>query len=193
MGNSVSEENLKTILAFGASNSRNSINVRLATFAVERFQNKFGIPCLVSSPNIHKFEMPIYSVDREQKGGIPQHAFQMFELIGAADGLIISFPEYNGTVTSAWKNIHDWVSRIKMKIYQDKPAVILSASPGKRGGAGVLNYIELTAPFFGMDVCGRVEVGNWYSDEMVDDQAIAEHVDMNALDAALSSLADKIR
>ena len=36
--------------------------------------------------------------------------------VGDADAGLVSFAEHNRTVTSAWKNLFDWMSRIDMKV-----------------------------------------------------------------------------
>ena len=55
--------------------------------------------------------MPIYSSDREQKG-IPQLALDFASKIDGADFLLISLAEHNGTYSTAFKNLFDWLSRI---------------------------------------------------------------------------------
>ncbi|MEO0530841.1 MAG: NAD(P)H-dependent oxidoreductase, partial [Planctomycetota bacterium] len=107
----------------------------------------------------------------------------------AVDALIISYPEYNGSYTSAWKNIHDWMSRIQMAIYQDRPLLALSATPGPRAGAGVLGAVEQSAPFFGADLRGVVGVGKW--SEAFDPAAgiLTRSEDSAALDLGLKALA----
>ena len=61
-----------------------------------------------------------------ERDGIPELAHDFFDKIGAADAVLISFAEHNGFYTAAYKNIFDWASRIDMRVYQDKPAVLLS-------------------------------------------------------------------
>ena len=52
------------------------------------------------------------------------------------DLLIISFAEHNSTYTTAFKNIFDWISRIKdRKHFGEKPVFVLATAPGP-GGAG---------------------------------------------------------
>ena len=123
----------KKILAFGASNSRNSINKKLASFAAQQIKGA-DIQLL----DLNAYEMPIYSVDREKETGLPALAMQFKELIKAADGIIISFAEHNGAYTAAYKNIYDWVSRIEQSVWGNKPMLLLATSPGGRGGKGVL-------------------------------------------------------
>ena len=66
--------------------------------------------------DINDYEMPVYSIDREKADGIHLLPTTFFEKIGAADALLVSFAEYNGFVTAAWKNTYDWMSRIETKI-----------------------------------------------------------------------------
>ena len=109
------------LLAFGASNHSASINFKLARYAAERFKMHVHPDAEISYLDLNDFEMPIYSIDREQKHGVHSLAQNLFSKLGEADALIIAYPEYNGSYTSAWKNIHDWMSRIDMAIYQNKP------------------------------------------------------------------------
>lgn len=137
------------ILVFGASNSSRSINKRLATYAAKQIT-----AATHEILDLNDYEMPLYSIDREQANGIPQLARNFREKIGACDGLIISFAEHNGAYTVAFKNILDWVSRLEGSVFQDKPIVALSTSPGKRGGATVLNIAAARLPFNGGEVVG---------------------------------------
>lgn len=147
-----------TVLVFAASNSTQSINKRLALHAASVLKDELAAPVRIEPLDLNDYEMPIYSPEREAEG-IPQNAKDFFAKIGAADGLIISFAEYNGSYTAAFKNIFDWCSRIEMKIYQDKPIVALATSPGKRGGQNVLKTVVEAAPFFGADLKGSLSVG----------------------------------
>lgn len=124
---------MKRILAFGASNSMNSINKSFAQFAANCFSN-----AEVQLLDLNDFEMPIYSIDREKENGFPAEAIEFKEHIKAADAIVISFAEHNGAYTAAFKNIFDWISRIEKDVWANKPMLLLSTSPGARGGATVL-------------------------------------------------------
>ncbi|MEO0916771.1 MAG: NAD(P)H-dependent oxidoreductase [Pseudomonadota bacterium] len=174
------------ILAFAASNHSQSINRALVGYAADRLQH-LRPEAQIEFVDINDFEMPIYSVDREKADGIHPLAQNFFEIIGAADAVLVSFAEYNGYVTAAWKNIYDWMSRINAKVWQDKPIVILAATPGPRAGANVLGTQEFTAPFFGMDLKGQHGVGKWA--EAWDGTTLTREEDIAAIDAALAKLA----
>jgi len=123
----------KKILAFGASNSIHSINKKLAIYAANQMED-----AVITVLDLNDFEMPIYSIDRENKSGIPDLAVQFKNHIKEADGLIISFAEHNGAYTTAFKNIMDWMSRLEGSIWENKPMFLLATSPGGRGGKSVL-------------------------------------------------------
>lgn len=147
------------ILAFAATNSRASINRALVSHAATRLQTEFTPSAEITFIDLNDYEMPIYAIDREHQTGIPAAARQVFDQIGTADALLISYAEHNGSVTAAWKNIFDWMSRIEMKLFQNKPMMILSASPGPRAGAGVLGNQEMLIPHFGGQIVAKLGIG----------------------------------
>ena len=93
---------------------------------------------------------------------MPPHSARFFRLIGEADGLVISFAEHNGNYTAAYKNLFDWASRIDAKVFQQKPLLALSTSPGKRGGASSLANAVQSAPFFGAELVASLSVPSFY-------------------------------
>ncbi len=123
---------MKRIIAFGASSSKQSINKTFAQFAADKLEVEYELL------DLNDYEMPIFSVDREQELGIPELALKFKEQIKSADGIIISFAEHNGAYSAAYKNISDWVSRIEKNMWNDKPMLLMATSPGARGGASVL-------------------------------------------------------
>ncbi|CDT33310.1 NADPH-dependent FMN reductase [Vibrio coralliirubri] len=134
------------VLAIGATNSKASINQQLAAYTASLVEG-----AQVEVLDLNDFEMPIYSEDREKESGVHQHAQRFFSKIGEADAVVISFAEYNGSYTAAFKNVFDWTSRIDMKVYQGKPVVMLSTSPGPGGASSVLSSAVNSAPYFDAD------------------------------------------
>jgi chromate reductase len=132
------------ILAFGASNSQHSINKKLALFATSQIEN-----AEITFLDLNDFEMPIYGIDKEKANGIPQLAHDMKNLIRNTDGIIISFAEHNGSYTTAFKNILDWISRIESSVFLDKPMFLLATSPGGRGATGALGHASGRFLFMG--------------------------------------------
>ncbi|MCI4666742.1 MAG: NAD(P)H-dependent oxidoreductase [Bacteroidia bacterium] len=134
----------KKILAFGASNSKNSINRQFAHFAAHQLKE-----VELNLPDLNDFEMPIYSIDREKDSGIPELAHAFKNMVKEADGIIISLAEHNGAYTVAFKNIMDWISRLEKPIWENKPMFLLATSPGGRGGRSSLDLAIKTFPYFG--------------------------------------------
>lgn len=148
---------IKKLVAFAASNSKNSINKKLVTYASSLVEN-------VSREilDLNDFELPIYSEDFEKEHGIPKAAQDFYDKIGDADYLAISFAEHNGSYTAVYKNIFDWCSRISPKVFQKKSMVIMSTSPGARGGASVLAAAVGSAPFFAGDLKGSLSIPSFF-------------------------------
>lgn len=128
------------IVAFGASNSKQSINQKLATFVAGEVENH-----QVRILDLNDFEMPIYSVER-QADGFPAQAQAFLDEIIAADGIIVSLAEHNLNFNTSFKNILDWVSRINMTFLEGKKMLVLSTSPGGFGGG---NVMEVGLKYFG--------------------------------------------
>lgn len=144
------------ILAIGASNNPDSINQALAIYTASLISG-----AEVETLHIDDFEMPIFSDAREAELGQPDQARAFFSRIAAADALVVSFAEHNGTYTAAFKNLLDWVSRIDKRVFQGKPTLFLSTSPGPGGAASVLATAVNSAQFYGADLVDSVSVPNF--------------------------------
>lgn len=147
---------MNNIIAFGASSSTTSINKKLATYTANQFQNAF-----VEILDLNDYEMPIYSMDKEKKDGIPQLAHDFYKKIGDSDLIVISFAEHNGAYSTAFKNIFDWMSRINGKTFQEKPMLLLATSTGARGGSSVLEIANKRFPFQGGIIKGSFSLPNF--------------------------------
>jgi len=169
------------ILAFAASNSTQSINRQLLSFASTLIEG-----AEIETLDINDYEMPLYSSDRETAQGIPEEAHRFYHKIGSADALLISFAEHNGSYTAAYKNLYDWASRINPKVYQNKPTVMLSTSPGARGGAGVLAAAVNSAPFFGADLRASMSVPSFYDNFDAEKQRLRDGDLLETLRTTLS-------
>lgn len=145
------------ILAFAATSSSKSINKQLVRYAAGQFENAD-----TEVIDINDYELPIYSEDKEAELGQPDLAKDFFEKIGDSDAVIIAFAEHNYSYAVAYKNIFDWASRINMKVYQNKPMLLLATSPGPGGAAGGLAMATESAPHFGGDVKASISVPSFH-------------------------------
>ena len=135
------------IIAFAGSNSQNSINRKLATYAASLFEN-----AEVEVLDLNDFQMPLFSVDIEKEIGQHPLAKAFLDKIATADTLVVSLAENNGNYSVAFKNVFDWCSRIGAKVFQEKPMLLMATSPGARGGASVLEIAKNALPRYGADI-----------------------------------------
>jgi NAD(P)H-dependent FMN reductase len=145
------------ILAFAASSSKKSINKRLVTYAASLLEGAD-----VEVLDLNDFEMPLFSVDKEEELGHPALAKAFLSKIAASDALIISFAEHNGSYSAAYKNLFDWCSRAGAKVFHDKPLVLLATSPGARGAASVLAAATNSMPFFAGHVKATLSIPSFF-------------------------------
>lgn len=166
---------MKHIIAFAGSNSKKSINKQLSVYASSLVEN-----VKVDILDLNDFELPLFGVDLEAKiGGQPENAHKFLEQIKSTDGVIISLAEHNGTYSTAFKNLFDWMSRIESKLFFDKPMLLMATSPGGRGGKTVLeiakgrfpyhdaNIIEVfSLPFFGNNFADGKIINEDYNEQL---------------------------
>jgi len=145
------------VIALGASNSKKSINKMLAAYAANLIEGAH-----IDLLDLNDFEIPLFSEDKEAKIGQPKLAKNFLAKLELSDAIVVSFAEHNGTYTAAYKNLFDWVSRIKREIFHGKPVVHLSTSPGPGGAANVLEAANRSAPYFGADLKGSLSIPSFY-------------------------------
>ena len=171
------------ITAFAASSSRQSINKALVTYACSLLAD-----VEVQVLDINDYEIPLFSVDREAELGQPQLAADFLARIGEADALVVSFAEHNGSYSAAFKNLFDWCSRIEKRVWQNKPMVLLSTSPGARGGASVLEMAKASAPHFEGEVKATLAVPQFHDNFDLETAQMTNEQVKQSLQEAMASL-----
>jgi NAD(P)H-dependent FMN reductase len=174
------------IIAFAASSSSKSINKQLATYAANLAAKKHNAN--VEVLDLNDYEMPLFSQDKEELLGQPEQAKAFYAKLGEADAIIVSFAEHNGTYTAAYKKVFDWTSRIDMKVFQNKPMVLLSTSPGPGGAGTVLAQANGSASFFAADVKGSLSVPSFFDNFDSEKQALNNLELADKLESALAGL-----
>jgi len=176
------ERNMK-IVAFAASSSRKSINKQLVTYAVGLLKDSQS-----EILDLNDYELPLFSEDREAELGQPTLAKEFLSKITESDAIIISFAEHNGSYSSAYKSLFDWCSRINPKVFQGKPMVLLSTSPGPRGAGSVLATAAASASYFDGVVKATLSVPSFYDNFDMESGTVSNR-DINAqLVSAVQSL-----
>lgn len=144
------------ILAFAGSTSSTSINRELVKFVLKDFQNEE-----INLIDLNDFTMPVFSVDLEKKG-FPDEAHHFLKEIEECDVIICSLAEHNRSYSAAFKNVFDWSSRINVKVFQNKPMLLMSTSPGGYGGGNVMNTAKTFFPQFAADIKDTFSLPKFY-------------------------------
>jgi chromate reductase, NAD(P)H dehydrogenase (quinone) len=123
------------ILAFAGSARKESFNKKLIRIAGEGARRAGGDVTLI---DLADFPLPLFDQDLEAQG-FPGNAKKLKELFLSHQGLLLSCPEYNSSMTPLLKNTLDWVSRLlpgekPLACFAGKVAGLVSASPGALGG-----------------------------------------------------------
>lgn len=132
------------ILAFAGSTRTESFNKRLVKIAAAGAR---AVGADVALIDLRDFPLPLYDGDLESREGLPANARALKDLFLANQGLLISAPEYNSSMTAVLKNTIDWVSRPvqgepPLNCFDGKVAALMSASPGALGGLRGLVHVR---------------------------------------------------
>ncbi len=157
------------IVAFAASNSKKSINKKLATYAASLVDD-----ASVEVLDLNDYELPLFSTDKEAELGQPELAQNFLDKLAGSDAIIVSFAEHNGSYTAAFKNLFDWCSRITRQVYHDKPMLVLATSPGAGGAANILSAATNSMSHFAGDVKGSFSLPNFYDNFDVESNQIKD-------------------
>ena len=132
------------ILAFAGSTRRGSFNKKLVAIAAQGAREAGTEVTLI---DLKDFPLPLFDQDLEAEQGMPENGKKFKKLFIDHNGLLISSPEYNSSITAVLKNAIDWVSRPaagepSLMAFRGKVAILMSASPGALGGLRGLVHVR---------------------------------------------------
>jgi len=137
------------ILVFSVSLRKDSLNTRLAKLAAGVIEKNGGI---ADYANMSEFDCPSVNQDLEIDNFHPPGAEEFRKRILANDAFIISSPEYNGSMPGLIKNAIDWVSRFRPQPFNERHALLMSASPSMAGGNKALWSLRMPLEHLGANV-----------------------------------------
>ena len=101
-------------------------------------------------------QLPLYNQDYDADS--PEAFVRFRDEVRAMDGVLFVTPEYNRGVPGVLKNAVDVGSRpYGQSIWHQKPAAIVSASPGSIGGFGANHQLRQACVFLNMPVMQHPE------------------------------------
>lgn len=132
------------ILGIAGSLRKDSFNKKLLKNSLEAVRSAGAAATEI---DLADFPMPVYDGDFEEQQGIPPSAIELKKIFLSHHALLIASPEYNSSISAALKNAIDWVSRslpgeAALAAFQNKIALLMSASPGYYGGMRGLVHLR---------------------------------------------------
>jgi NAD(P)H-dependent FMN reductase len=132
------------VLAISGSTRTDSYNTKLLHEAVA-VGRQLGMSVAIA--DLKDYPMPFYNGDLEKSEGMPESAKRFRRLMIENDVILIACPEYNRSIPALLKNALDWASRSEdgkssKEAFKEKYFALMSASPGKRGGAHGLVHLR---------------------------------------------------
>ncbi|RMB57872.1 NADPH-dependent FMN reductase [Tessaracoccus antarcticus] len=161
------------VLVLSGSARTGSLNTQLARLAAEVMVD---LGATTEVLTISEFETPGYSQDVEDSTGFPPGAQRFKEALLAVDAFLLVSPEYNFSMPGVVKNIIDWVSRFRPQPFQQKHALLMSASGSMAGGNRGLWALRIPLEHLGVrvfpDMFSLAQAHRAFSEngELIDDQ-----------------------
>jgi NAD(P)H-dependent FMN reductase len=126
------------VLLFNGSSQSDGLNARALNQISQLLVDKHQ----VITDEVNNYVLPFYdeSIDKHEINTILS---SLTSNMHVADLLIIAIPEFNGSYPAKFKNLYDWLSVITSMYFSkgawmNKNIIVVSATPGKRGGQDVL-------------------------------------------------------
>lgn len=103
-------------------------------------------------------QLPLYNQDYDAQGSTPQSYTDFRRQLEGSDAVLFVTPEHNRSVPAALKNALDIGSRpYGSSVWNSKPALVVSQSPGSLGGFGANHHLRQSLAFLNMPVVQQPE------------------------------------
>lgn len=174
------------VLAISGSLRSGSHNTAILRTAAERAPEGVEIELYEGLESL-----PPYNEDRDTDTP-PEQVAELRRLIGEADGVLISTPEYNGTIPGQLKQVVDWGSRPygPAASFYGKPVAVVGASVTDYGALWAQDHLRKALGIAGARVIeldlpvGRV------ADKLGPDGLLSDPETIERLDEVLEALRD---
>ena len=122
---------MKKFLLLPGSTRAGSFNFSL----LKSIQPSYGQLDLVKPEELRG---PVFDPEILDGSGVPPNLRAIGERVAQADAVVVASPEYNGSISSPLKNLLDWTSKMDPMPWEDRPVLLLGASPGALGAVRAL-------------------------------------------------------
>jgi NAD(P)H-dependent FMN reductase len=121
-----------------------SYNTALARYIAKHMESMGAVE--IDEISLKELDLPMFSEDLEAEN-FPEKAIDLKKRLIASDGMLMTCPEYNGSITGALKNAIDWASRPRpdekqLECFSGKVGALAAASPGALGGLRGMRHVR---------------------------------------------------
>jgi chromate reductase len=175
------------ILGISGSGRKRSFNTALLEAA------KQLLPQNATLEVVDVSRLPLYNQDLEHD--MPEEVKELKKKIRGADAILFATPEHNYSITAVLKNAIEWGNRPPRDAsWSGKPAAVISASTGLRGGARAQLHLRQIMIDLNMYPINRPQlmVAN-AEDKFSEDLRLTDEETLQTLREVLSSLVEWTR
>ena len=181
--------NMTTVGVVVGSLRKESFSQKIASFAASLFPEDIRIEWIEIG------QLPLYNQDYDGEEKTPEEYNVFRRKINEIDAFLFVTPEYNRSIPAALKNALEVGSRPRtMNAWNNKPAGIISQSPGNLGGFGANHHLRQTLVALNMPVVQQPEVYLSHSATLLDDNGRINNEDtIHFLQSFIDALMDLVR
>lgn len=181
--------NMTTVGVVVGSLRKESFSQKIASFAASLFPEDIRIEWIEIG------QLPLYNQDYDGEEKTPEEYNVFRRKINEIDAFLFVTPEYNRSIPAALKNALEVGSRPRtMNAWNNKPAGIISQSPGNLGGFGANHHLRQTLVALNMPVVQQPEVYLSHSATLLDDNGRINNEDtIQFLQSFIDALMDLVR
>ena len=122
------------------------------------------------------YPLAMYGEDVEKELSFSTDLQVLKNMIKEHDALVISVNEHNGTVSAFFKNYIDWLSRLDRNFLEGKKLLLMSTSPGARGGQTALEYCKMVMPRFGGEIVESFSFPSFHANFSTEENRITNDI-----------------
>ncbi len=143
---------------------KESFSKKVANNLVELFPKEYEVEFMEIG------NLPLYNQDYDDENNTPAEYDAFRNKMKGADAVVFVTPEYNRTLPAVLKNALDVGSRpYGSSVYDGKPALVVSQSPGAISGFGANHHLRQALTFLNMPVVQQPEVYIGQTHELLDE------------------------
>lgn len=143
---------------------KESFSKKVANNLVELFPKEYEVE-FVEIGNL-----PLYNQDYDDENNAPAQYDTFRNKMKGVEAVVFVTPEYNRTLPAVLKNALDVGSRpYGSSVYDGKPALVVSQSPGAISGFGANHHLRQALTFLNMPVVQQPEVYIGETHELLDE------------------------